>query len=100
VKKVLTREREIFHPKAFLSMKKNVCLGLKTRTNVILVLENGKCNARTIADSTSLQYKTVIHHLNLLRTEKVVVHKNDKRPFLWELTGSGQKSLTDSVESH
>jgi len=103
VKKRLERKlilrREVFHPKAFLSEKRNVRLGLKARTRIILVLEKSESNARAIANSTNLRYRVVVHHLRLLEMEKVVIRKSDKRPFLWELTGVGQQRLINSKES-
>lgn len=85
--------REVFHPKAFLSGKRNVRLGLLARTRILQVLEKGESNARAIANSANLRYNVVVHHLRLLKMEKVVVQKRDKRPFLWELTGAGQQRL-------
>lgn len=87
--------REVFHPKAFLSEKRNVRLGLSARTRIILVLERGESNAKTIANLANLRYNVVVYHLRLLKTEKVVVRKSDKRPFLWELTGAGQQRLIE-----
>jgi predicted transcriptional regulator len=90
--------REVFHPKAFLSEKRNVRLGLTARTSIIKVLENGESNARAIANLANLHYNVVVHHLRLLETEKVTVCKSDKRPFLWKLTGAGQQRLINLKE--
>jgi len=81
-----------FHPKAFLSQKRNVKLGLTARTRVIVALEKTASNIRSIANTTGLNYNIVLHHLHLLETEKVVTRKGN-RPFLWELTGMGQQRL-------
>jgi predicted transcriptional regulator len=83
-----------FHPKAFLSQKRNVKLGLAARTRIIVALEKTEGNARGIANMTGLNYKIVFHHLRLLEAEKVVTRKGDK-PFLWELTGVGQQRLSN-----
>jgi len=83
-----------FHPKAFLSQKRNVKLGLTARTRVILALEKAASNARNVASATGLNYNIVLHHLRLLEAEKVVTRKG-KRPFLWELTGMGQQRLVN-----
>jgi len=81
-----------FHPKAFLSQKRNVQLGLAARTRVILALEKVASNVRSVANTTGLNYNVVLHHLRLLEVEKVVTRKGN-RPFLWELTGVGQQRL-------
>jgi len=81
-----------FHPKAFLSQKRNVKLGLVARTRIILALEKAGANARSVANTIGLNYHIVLHHLHLLEAEKVVTRKG-KRPFLWELTGAGQQRL-------
>lgn len=90
--------RNVFHPKAFLSGKKNVRLGLTARTLIIQTLEKGESKAKAIAISTNLHYNVIVHHLHLLEKEKVVIRKNDKRPFLWELTGAGQQRLINLKE--
>lgn len=84
-----------FHPKAFLSTKRNVKLGLTARTRVIQALEKETSNVRGISKATGLNYNIVLHHLRLLEAEKVVTRKGNK-PFLWELTGAGQQQLPKS----
>jgi DNA-binding transcriptional ArsR family regulator len=83
-----------FHPKAFLSTKRNVKLGLKARTQVIQALENTALNVRGVCKVTGLSYRIVVHHLRLLEAEKVVTRKG-KKPFTWELTGAGQQRLVN-----
>jgi predicted transcriptional regulator len=83
-----------FHPKAFLSTKRNVRLGLTARTRVIQALERAASNVKSISEVTRLSYNIVLHHLRLLEAEKVVTRKGNK-PFLWELTGVGQQRLAD-----
>ena len=90
--------KAIFHPKAFLSTKRNVKRGLVARTKVIQALENTALNVRGICKITGLNYKIVVHHLRLLETEKVVIRKGN-RPFAWELTGAGQQRL-GNLKSH
>jgi len=87
-----------YHPKAFLSIKRNVRLGLTARTRVIQALEKATSNARSISNAAGLNYKIVLHHLRLLEAEKVVTRKGNK-PFLWELTGAGQQRLVN-LKSH
>jgi hypothetical protein len=90
--------KAIFHPKAFLSTKRNVKLGLAARTQVIQVLENTALNVRGICKVTGLSYRIVVHHLRLLETEKVATRRG-KKPFTWELTGVGQQRLVN-IKSH
>jgi len=82
------------HPKAFLTVKKNIRRGLLARTQIVLVLEKKTSNAKGVAQETGLSYASVLYHLNLLEAEKVLARKG-KRPYLWELTGAGQLRLTD-----
>ncbi len=83
----------VYHPKAFLSRKRNVRLGLRARTRILHVLEKQESNMKNIASLSGLNYWVVVHHLRLLEVEHVVVKKIDKRPFVWELTGAGQQRL-------
>jgi len=83
-----------FHPKAFLSQKRNVKLGLTARTRIIVALEKAASSIRGVANATGLNYNVVLHHLRLLEAEKVVTRKGN-RPFLWELTGMGQQRLVN-----
>jgi predicted transcriptional regulator len=84
--------KEAYHPKAFLSMKRNVRPGLMARTRIVLLLEKEPSNAKTIAKEAKLSYAVILHHLHLLETENILAHKG-KRPYLWELTGAGQQRL-------
>ncbi len=84
--------KERYHPKAFLTEKRNVRLGLIARSRVARFLEKQPSNARTIAKGTGMSYAAVLHHLRLFEAEKVVARKG-KRPFQWELTGAGQQAL-------
>ncbi|MFQ5836381.1 MAG: hypothetical protein ACE5HG_00840 [Candidatus Bathyarchaeia archaeon] len=82
------------HPKAFLTLKRNVHPGLLARTRIILILEKEASNAKKLAQETGLSYASVLHHLHLLEAENILTCKG-KRPYLWELTGAGQQRLTD-----
>jgi len=86
--------KESYHPKAFLSLKKNVRPGLVTRTRIISLLEGGAFNIKTIAQETGLHYATVLRHVHLLEAEDILTRKGN-RPYLWELTGAGQQRLTN-----
>jgi predicted ArsR family transcriptional regulator len=82
------------HPKAFLTLKRNVQRGLLARTRIIVTLEKEEPNAKKLAQETSLSYASVLHHLHLLESENTLTRKG-KRPYIWELTGAGQQKLTD-----
>ncbi len=84
-----------YHPKAFLSIKRNVRPGLMVRTRIVLLLEKGALNAKTIAQKTELSYRVVLYHLHLLEVENILVRKGN-RPYLWGLTGAGQQRLTNT----
>ena len=85
-----------FHPKAFLSLKRNVKLGLIARTRILVVLEMAPAKVKEIADASKLSYKAVAHHLRLLEVEKVTTRKGN-RPYVWQLTGAGQQRLSNTT---
>jgi len=82
-----------YHPKAFLSLKRNVKPGLLARTKIVLILEKKASNAKSIMQETGLSYASVLHHLHLLEAENILTRKG-KRSYVWELTGAGQQRLT------
>ncbi len=84
--------RETYHPNAYLSKIKNVRLGLRARTYVLNILEKHSGDAKTIAQEAGTPYGVVIHHLRLLEAEGTVERKGS-RPYVWVLTGFGQKRL-------
>jgi len=87
-------ERIIFHPKAFLSHRRNVKFGVSSRSRIIEVLEREPASAKTIANKTGLSYSNVMHHLRLLEEERIVKREGEK-PYVWRLTGAGQLRLID-----
>jgi len=82
------------HPKAFLTLKRNIQPGLLARTRIILTLEKEASNAKKLAQETDLSYASILHHLHLLEAENILIRKG-KRAYVWELTGAGQQRLTD-----
>jgi predicted transcriptional regulator len=86
------------HPKAFLTLKRNVQPGLSARTQIISVLEKRTCDAKTISRETGLSYKTVLYHLHLLEAESILSHRG-RRSYVWQLTGVGQQTLVDRKET-
>jgi len=87
--------KENWHPNAFLSCIKNIKLGLRARTRILIVLEKRSMDAKLVAKEAGLHYGVVVHHLKLLETEKIV-ERRGVRPFAWMLTGVGQKRLLSS----
>ncbi len=83
------------HPKAFLTLKRNVQRGLMARTKIILILEEHVANAKKIAQETALSYASILYHLHLLRAENIL-SREGKRPYVWRLTGAGQQRLADA----
>ncbi|MCX8176774.1 MAG: ArsR family transcriptional regulator [Candidatus Bathyarchaeota archaeon] len=71
---------------------RNNRLGLKARTLILDVLENGAADMKTIARETGLHYSVIRHHLQLLKAQEIVCKKSS-RPSIWELSGLGQKRL-------
>jgi len=86
--------KEAYHPKAFLSLRRNVRPGLVARTRILLLLEKRASNAKTLVQETGLAYAAVLHHLHLLEVEDIALRKG-KKPYSWELTGAGQQRLTN-----
>jgi len=82
-----------YHPKAFLSLKRNVKPGLLARTKIVLILEKKASNAKSITEEIGLSYASVLHHLHLLEAENSITHKG-RKSYIWELTGAGQQRLT------
>lgn len=87
--------KSVFHPKAFLSHKRNVQPGLVARTRILQVLDEQESNIKGIMSLSGLGYNVIVYHLRLLEAERVAVRKGDKRPFVWELTGVGQQRLVN-----
>jgi predicted transcriptional regulator len=87
--------KDSYHPKAFLIRIKNVKPGLVTRTKIASALEGEQLAAKTIGERTGVGYASVLHHLHLMEDESIV-EKEGKRPYLWSLTGAGQKRLVDT----
>ncbi len=83
-----------YHPKAFLSQKRNVSRGLTARTKILSLLEKSPQSARMLAEKVGLRYASILHHLHLLEAESITTRGSEK-PYLWRLTGAGQQRLID-----
>jgi len=86
-------QREIYHPNACLTRVKNVSRGLKARTEILNILEKHSAGASDIVKEANMHYEVAMHHLKLLRSEGIVERKG-RRPYVWSVTGLGQKRLT------
>ena len=85
--------KRAYHPKAFLSLKRNIRPGLVARTQIVSQLEKEALSAKAIAQETKLSYSATLYHLHLLEAENILMRKG-KKPYFWELTGAGQQRLT------
>ncbi|WP_455363640.1 winged helix-turn-helix domain-containing protein [[Eubacterium] cellulosolvens] len=81
------------HPKAYLVTKRNVKAGLRARSKILFVLEEGNKFAPDISKHSGLGYDCVIYHLRSMRKERLV-ERSRQRPYLWALTKFGQQRLS------
>ena len=82
-----------FHPKAYLTSKRNVKAGLLSRSKILVVLERERKSASAIAKEASLSYECVTYHLKALKKERLVDKLTKTKPFTWGLTPFGQQKL-------
>ncbi|MGA2791014.1 MAG: winged helix-turn-helix domain-containing protein [Candidatus Bathyarchaeia archaeon] len=82
-----------FHPKAFLTSKRNVKAGLISRSKILVVLERERKSASAIAKEASLSYECVMYHLKALKKERLVDKLTKTKPFTWGFTPFGQQKL-------
>ena len=82
-----------FHPKAYLTSKRNVKTGLISRSKILVVLERERKSASAIAKEASISYECVTYHLKALRKERLVDRLTKTKPFTWGLTPFGQQKL-------
>jgi predicted transcriptional regulator len=82
-----------FHPKAYLTSKRNVKAGLLSRSKILVVLERERKTASAIAKEASLSYECVTYHLKTLKKERLVDKLTKAKPFTWGLTPFGQQRL-------
>jgi predicted transcriptional regulator len=87
-------KKQVPHPKAYLSSKRNVRTGLISRTKILSVLEDGRKRARDIAKETALSYDCVMYHLKALKKDRLVDKMGKTRPFTWGVTPFGQQRLS------
>ncbi len=80
------------HPKAYLSKKRNVKAGLRARSRILFVLEEGKRRASDISKRSGLTYECVAYHLRSMSKERLI-ERSRQRPYIWTLTAFGQQKL-------
>ena len=83
-----------YDPNAYLIRKRNVRLGLIARTKILESVKKQASSIKDIGLQSGLKYPVVLYHLRLLEEEKVIQRGGEKRPYIWSLTGLGQKRLT------
>jgi predicted transcriptional regulator len=85
--------RNEIHPKAHLATKRNVKAGLRSRSKILFVLEEGKRGASDISKRSGLGYDCVIYHLRSMKKERLI-ERSRHRPYVWALTIFGQQRLS------
>jgi DNA-binding transcriptional ArsR family regulator len=86
--------RGSYHPNAYLTNVRNNKRGLKARSSILQGLNIVTGNAKALAAEAEMPYGVVMHHLRLLRAEGIV-SRQGSRPFVWVLSGLGQKRLVN-----
>jgi hypothetical protein len=86
--------RGSYHPNAYLANVRNTRRGLKARSSILEGLQRVAGDAKTLAAEAELPYAVVMHHLRLLWAEGIV-SRQGSRPFVWTLSGLGQKRLVN-----
>jgi predicted ArsR family transcriptional regulator len=84
--------KEAYHPNAYLENMRNMKLGLKARTRILNVLERSSGDAKALSNEAGISYGVAMHHLKLLETGGIA-HRMGNKPYVWVLTGKGQKRL-------
>ncbi len=96
-----------YHPNAYLERRRNVVKGLKARTKILDALATAMSKSEEVRDekenelaikaisrSAAMSYSSSLHHLRLLEEEKIV-KREGKRPYIWKVTGKGQRSFDE-----
>jgi hypothetical protein len=86
--------RGFYHPNAYLTNVRNIKRGLKARSSILQDLQRVKGSAKALAADTEMPYGVVMHHLRLLWAEGIV-SRQGSRPFVWVISGLGQKRLVN-----
>jgi DNA-binding transcriptional ArsR family regulator len=65
--------------------------GGMTRATIIEALKNNPSNANQLTEQLGFDYKTIRHHLEVLRDNKIVIAEGDKYGAVYFLTDSMEK---------
>ncbi len=91
-------QRGGYHPNAYLERRRNVVAGLRARTVILTALDDRRAlTVRAISAQAALNVQVIRHHLRLLEAERIV-KRQGKRPYRWQLTGTGQRRLIPATE--
>jgi predicted transcriptional regulator len=83
------------HPNSYIRGIRNTESGLSARTKILLSLEEGKSTVKDISGAVEISYSSALHHLHLLRMNKIVERTNLKVPYYWKTTGVGHARLNE-----
>ncbi len=84
-----------YHPRAYLSLKRNVRPGLATRTKILDALEERPgLTVLELSELTGLSQSAVRKQLLSLEKEGIVA-RTGRKPYKWAMTGLGQARLTE-----
>ena len=86
--------RGSYHPNAYLTNVRNTKRGLKARSSILESLQRVTGSAKALAAEAEMPYGVVMHHLRLLWAEGIV-SRQGSRPFVWGISGFGQKRLVN-----
>jgi len=79
---------------------KNTGGGLETRSKIIKVLTTkGSASVSEIAHAFPRCERTIRRHLRNMEDRGIAVKVRGGRPFIWSLSGGGQRSLEESMSA-
>lgn len=91
-------DEKFVHPRAYLTKKRNMKIGLEKRTVILNTLEKGNKTAKEIASETNLSYQNILYHIRNLKSERIInITKENRKPHIWLLTGLGQQKINNST---
>ncbi len=72
--------------------------GGENRARIILELKNRPYNANKLAEKLSLDYKTIRHHIDVLKENNIVESTGEKYGALFFLSGEMEKDYDTFIE--
>jgi DNA-binding transcriptional ArsR family regulator len=88
---------ETINPRAYLTRIRNVRRGVVSRSRIIDSIASGSLTTQEICKKSGLSPPTVRYHLKNMYVEGLVVRRRIKGGIRWSLTGSGQKTIEESL---